>query len=76
MLPVSDGFVIGSCVRHIPLAGSDITKFVQQHLRDRGEKLPSQDALEIAQKVKVVICLADWFLGEVRVCVQRHCEGI
>lgn len=26
--PVSDGFVIGSCVKHIPLAGRDITKFV------------------------------------------------
>lgn len=52
MFPVSDGFVIGSCVRHIPLAGKDITKFVLQLLRDRGEKLPGDDAMEIAQKVK------------------------
>lgn len=28
VFPVSDGFVIGSCVRHIPLAGRDITKFI------------------------------------------------
>jgi actin-related protein 3 len=28
VFPVSDGFVIGSCVRHIPLAGKDITKFI------------------------------------------------
>lgn len=28
VFPVSDGFVIGSCVRHIPLAGNDITKFI------------------------------------------------
>lgn len=30
VFPVSDGFVIGSCVRHIPLAGRDITKFILQ----------------------------------------------
>lgn len=28
VFPVSDGYVIGSCVRHIPLAGRDITKFI------------------------------------------------
>lgn len=27
VFPVADGFVIGSCVKHIPLAGRDITKF-------------------------------------------------
>jgi actin-related protein 3 len=52
VFPVSDGFVIGSCVRHIPLAGRDITKFTLQHLRDRGEKIPGDDALDIAQKIK------------------------
>lgn len=52
MFPVSDGFVIGSCVKHIPLAGKDITKFILQHLRDRGEKVPSEDSLDIAQKIK------------------------
>jgi actin-related protein 3 len=48
VFPVSDGFVIGSCVRHIPLAGKDITKFILQHLRDRGDKIPSDDAMDIA----------------------------
>lgn len=52
VFPISDGFVIGSCVRHIPLAGRDITKFVLQHLRDRGEKIPSEDALDVAMKIK------------------------
>lgn len=28
VFPVSHGAVIGSCVKHIPLAGRDITKFV------------------------------------------------
>ena len=27
VFPVVQGFTIGSCVKHIPLAGSDITKF-------------------------------------------------
>ncbi len=52
VFPVSDGFVIGSCVRHIPLAGKDITKFILQHLRDRGERIPADDSMEIAQKIK------------------------
>lgn len=52
VFPVSDGFVIGSCVRHIPLAGRDITKFILQQLKDRGENFPTEDGLDIAQKVK------------------------
>jgi actin-related protein 3 len=52
VFPVSDGFVIGSCVRHIPLAGKDITKFILQHLRDRGEQIPAEDSMDIAQKIK------------------------
>lgn len=30
VLPVSAGFVISSCIKHIPLAGSDITKFIME----------------------------------------------
>jgi actin-related protein 3 len=48
VFPVSDGFVIGSCVKHIPLAGKDITKFIMQHLRDRGEQFAAEDGLEIS----------------------------
>lgn len=32
VFPVCDGFVIGSCVKSIPLAGSDITKFIADTL--------------------------------------------
>lgn len=72
VFPVSDGFVIGSCVRHIPLAGRDITKFILQHLRDRGEKFPGEDALDIAQKIKVSSFHHShhhWCIGEVWLCV-------
>lgn len=48
VFPISDGFVIGSCVKHIPLAGKDITKFILQQLRDRGEQIPTEDGMDIA----------------------------
>lgn len=48
VFPVSDGFVIGSCVKHIPLAGKDITRFILQQLRDRGEPVPSEEGMDIA----------------------------
>jgi len=52
VIPVVDGYVIGSCIKHIPLAGSDITKFIQQQLRDRGEIMPPEDSMIIARKIK------------------------
>lgn len=52
VFPVSDGVVIGSCVRHIPLAGKDITRFIMQQLKDRGEQFPIEDGMDIAQKIK------------------------
>lgn len=35
VIPVAEGYVIGSCIKHIPIAGRDITYFIQQLLRDR-----------------------------------------
>ena len=49
VFPVSDGAVIASCVKHIPLAGRDITKYFLNSMKDRKEPLPSEDALEIAR---------------------------
>ncbi|KAM4718736.1 actin-related protein 3B isoform 2-T2 [Anableps anableps] len=37
-IPVAEGYVIGSCIKHIPIAGRDITFFIQQLLRDREER--------------------------------------
>ena len=42
VIPVADGYVIGSCIKHIPLAGRDITSFVQKLMRDRAEPIPSE----------------------------------
>jgi actin-related protein 3 len=52
VIPVVEGYVIGSCIKHIPLAGSDITKFIQQQLRDRSEQMPAEDQLMIARRIK------------------------
>jgi actin-related protein 3 len=52
VIPVAEGYVIGSCIQHIPLAGRDITTFVQQLLRERKEPIPAEDSLEVAKRVK------------------------
>jgi actin-related protein 3 len=52
VFPVCDGYVIGSCVKSIPLAGRDITQFTLQMLKDRGEKFKAEDSYEIAAKIK------------------------
>jgi actin-related protein 3 len=56
IIPVVEGYVIGSCIRHIPLAGRDVTNFVLQQLRDRGEALNPDDALVVAKKIKEMYC--------------------
>lgn len=52
-IPVADGYVIGSCIKHIPIAGRDITYFVQQMLRERESNLPSEQSYEVAKSIKV-----------------------
>jgi len=56
IIPVADGYVIGSCIKHIPLAGRDVTNFMLKTLRDRGEDMPAQEALNIARKIKESYC--------------------
>jgi len=52
VIPVAEGYVIGSCIKHIPLAGRTITQFIQQLMRERKEPVPSEDSLEVAKRVK------------------------
>ena len=33
VIPVSDGYVIGSAIHSIPIAGRDLTRLVQQLMR-------------------------------------------
>src|SRR3546814_257274 len=52
VIPVAEGYVIGSCIKHIPLAGRDITAFIQQLMRERKEDVPGELSLEAAKKAK------------------------
>ena len=53
VIPVAEGYVIGSSIKSIPIAGRDITYFVQQLLRDRNEP---DSSLKTAEKIKEEFC--------------------
>jgi len=52
-IPQAEGYVIGSCIKHIPIAGRDITFFVQQLLREREIGIPPEQSMETAKAIKV-----------------------
>ena len=56
VIPIADGYVIGGAIKHIPLAGRDITAYVQRALRERGEVLPPEDSLDAARRIKESLC--------------------
>jgi actin-related protein 3 len=53
VIPVAEGYVIGSSIKSIPIAGRDITYFVQSLLRDRGEP---DSSLKTAGEIKENYC--------------------
>lgn len=53
VIPVAEGYVIGSAIKNIPIAGRDITLFIQSLLRDRGE---ADTSLRTAEKIKQQFC--------------------
>jgi actin-related protein 3 len=55
IIPVHEGFVIGSCIKHIPIAGRDMTEFVFQMQKDR-ENIPMSEAKRIARQTKETCC--------------------
>jgi len=89
IVPVAYGYTIGSAVRTIPIAGKDVTKFIYQALRDRGEKVPADMAMYTAQHVKETYGYADlmrpaavyhvdlpWLLCGQILRHERHGEGV
>jgi len=56
VIPVADGYVIGSCIKHIPMAGRDITNFIQTLMREREAGMPADEAMEVARRVKEQYC--------------------
>ncbi|CAL5421222.1 unnamed protein product [Camellia sinensis] len=56
VVPVADGYVIGSSIKSIPISGKDVTLFIQQLMQERGEHVPPEDSFEVARKVKETYC--------------------
>ena len=48
----AEGYVIGSCIKHIPIAGRNITYFIQSLLREREVGVPPEQSLETAKAIK------------------------
>lgn len=53
VVPVVDGFVVGSCIKSMPLAGSNITSHVQRMLRERGEPIPPELSMEVCDMLSI-----------------------
>ena len=52
VVPICDGFVVGTSIKHIPIAGRKITKFIEQMIRERGEKINTEDLYYAAMDIK------------------------
>jgi actin-related protein 3 len=48
--------VINSCVKHIPLAGRDVTKYILNLLRTRNERIAAEDIMDVARQIKEEFC--------------------
>ncbi|AMD21578.1 HFL278Wp [Eremothecium sinecaudum] len=53
VIPVAEGYVVGSAIKNIPIAGRDITLFIQSLLRERGE---ADTSLRTAERIKQEYC--------------------
>lgn len=79
--------MIGSCIKHIPIAGRDITYFTQQLLREREVGIPPEQSLETAKAVKVSesvcltvsVCVCElwyiWFMSTQMCTMTRVLQG-
>jgi len=56
VIPVAEGYVIGSCIKHIPIAGRDITFFIQQLLKEREVGIPPEQSMDTAKTIKEKFC--------------------
>ncbi|KQK00179.1 actin-related protein 3 [Brachypodium distachyon] len=56
IVPVADGYVIGSSIRSIPLTGKDVTQFIQQLMKERGEHIPPEESFDVARRAKEMYC--------------------
>ena len=52
VVPICDGYVLGSQIKHIPIAGKKITKFMMEMIKDRGENINVEDLYFTAMDIK------------------------
>ncbi len=67
IIPVVDGHVVGSSIKSFPVAGRDVTLFVESLLLERGEPVPPELSWEVAELVKEQHCYACGDMAKVRV---------
>ncbi len=69
VVPVYEGYVVGSSIRKVPLAGNDVTEFIKQLLKDRrgARAAASRRVLVGARVFGVSISMPVWCESEVRV---------
>jgi actin-related protein 3 len=51
VVPIVNGYVVGAAIRSVPLAGGDITAYIQSSLRARGQPLPQDFSLDVCRSV-------------------------
>ena len=52
IIPICDGTVVGSNIKHFPIAGKQITNFMEQMIKERGEKINSADLYYATKELK------------------------
>ena len=52
VVPICDGYVLGSNIKHIPIAGRKITKFMMDMIRERGEQISTEDLYFATNEIK------------------------
>mmetsp|Transcript_21679 Transcript_21679/g.49353 ORF Transcript_21679/g.49353 Transcript_21679/m.49353 type:complete len:429 (+) Transcript_21679:88-1374(+) len=52
IIPVADGYVIGSCIQELPIGGKHVTEYIANSLRDRGEPVPPECRMDAARQIK------------------------
>lgn len=59
IIPVVEGYAIGSAIKHVPLAGRQVTMMMQQLLRERPDLkhlIHPDESLDVARRVKEDAC--------------------
>lgn len=56
VVPIYEGYVLGSCIRKIPVAGRDVTEFIKKMLQDRREPIQLEDLESAAIRIKENHC--------------------